>query len=284
MFFLLFSHAQSQSPHNLQPCAFSLSGDITDLPSLVRRGVSALQATPDLFQSCTRDIVAARRSGMLRRFVSAVQDGPSAIELHASDVLRYTGDMCGWLHVAIASELDFLYALMGAAEDESASAPRFTAPPSVVLKPQSGSTITPSPLICSLLDTIIGSVVPPLCARINACVSSCPFPVLLLKISNIVQFYVQTVAPLLPHDSLAVDHLTEAHAHVCTVSAMQFAARLLVRCSWRCLRADAVRLFVERDDLACPQVVAAFHGALRCLADANSTLLDDLANRCVHVA
>ena len=91
---------------------------------------------------------------MLRRFVSAVQDGPSAIELHASDVLRYTGDMCGWLHVAIASELDFLYALMGAAEDEGASAPRFTAPPSVVLKPQSGSTITPTPLICSLLDTI----------------------------------------------------------------------------------------------------------------------------------
>ena len=214
MFFLLFSHAQSQSPHNLQPCASSLSGDITDLPSLVRRGVSALQATPDLFQSCTRDIVAARRSGMLRRFVSAVQDGPSAIELHASDVLRYTGDMCGWLHVAIASELDFLYALMGAAEDESASAPRFTAPPSVVLKPQSGSTITPSPLICSLLDTIIGSVVPPLCARINACVSSCPFPVLLLKISNIVQFYVQTIAPLLPRDALSIDHLTEAHAHV----------------------------------------------------------------------
>jgi hypothetical protein len=28
------------------------------------------------------------------------------------------------------------------------------------------------------------------------------------------------------------------------------------------------------------QVVAAFHGALRCLADANSTLLDDIANRC----
>jgi hypothetical protein len=68
---------------------FSLSGDITDLPSLVRRAVSALQVTPDLFQSCTRDIVASRRSGMLRRFVSAVQEGPAAIELHAGDVLRH---------------------------------------------------------------------------------------------------------------------------------------------------------------------------------------------------
>lgn len=181
----------------------------------MRRGVSALQGTPDLFQSCTRDIVASRRSGMLRRFISSVQEGPSAIELHANDVLRYTGDMCAWLHVAIASELDFLYALMGAADDEGAAADAsFTAPPSVVLKPQLGSTNTPSPLIRNLLDTIIGSVVPPLCARIHSCVASCPSPVLLLKISNIIQFYVQTVAPLLPNDSLAIDHLTEAHAQV----------------------------------------------------------------------
>ena len=182
----------------------------------MRRGVSALQAMPDLFQSCTRDIVAARRSGMLRRFVAAVQEGPGAIELHASDALRYTGDMCAWLHVAIASELDFLYALMGASEGESGGggADSRTAPPSVVLKPHSGSTITPSPIICGLLDTIIGSVVPPLCVRISACVASCPSPVLLLKISNVVQFYVQTIAPLLPQDSRAVDNLTEAHAHV----------------------------------------------------------------------
>jgi hypothetical protein len=122
--------------------------------------------------------------------------------------------MCAWLHVAIASELDFLYALMGTAEDDTAAAAKFTAPPSVVLKPPSGSTSIPSPLIRNLLDTIIGSVVPPLCARINSCVAACPSPVLLLKISNIVQFYVQTVAPLLPNDSLAVDHLTETHAHV----------------------------------------------------------------------
>jgi hypothetical protein len=217
---------------------------------------------------------------MLRRFVSAVQEGPAAIELHSSDVLRYTGDMCAWMHVAIASELDFLYALMGAAEDDDAAATSFTAPPSVVLKPHSGSTITPSPTIRILLDTIIGSVVPLLCARISACVSSCPFPVQLLKISNIVQFYVQTIAPLLPHDSLAIDHLTETHALVtCPPSECSCPYALPAQLAFsRALLLAAARY----NPFACLrlQVVAAFHGALRCLADANSTLLEDLANRC----
>lgn len=194
----------------------------------------ALQVAPDLFHSCTRDIVAARRGGMLRRFVAAVQEGPAAIEVHASDVLRYVGDMCAWLHVAIASELDFLHALMGEADDDGVATSSFAAPPSVLLKPHSGSTITPSPAIRNLLDTIIGSVVPPLCARITACVSSCPLPVLLLKISNIVQFYVQTVAPLLPHDSLAVDHLTEAHAHVRTLPASAVIRAVACAMLWRC--------------------------------------------------
>ena len=183
---------------------------------------------------------------MLRRFVTAMQEGPTAIELHSGDVLRYSGDMCAWLHVAIASELDFLYALMGAGEEEGSAASSFTAPPSVVLKPHSGSTITPSPVIRNLLDTIIGSVVPPLCARINSCVSSCPSPVLLLKISNIVQFYVQTIAPLLPHDSLAIDHLTEAHAqvsdpaHARTCRAAAVMRRLLLTCvlRWGRLHSD----------------------------------------------
>jgi hypothetical protein len=199
--------------------------------------------------------------------------------------------MCAWLHVAIASELDFLYALLGASDSEGSSASGFTAPPSITLKPSSGSTIVPSPLVCGLLDTIIGSVVPPLCSRIHACASASSSPVILLKTSNIVQFYVQAVAPLLPNDSLAVDLLTEAHAHVRVyvyVVAFEFFApdfRVELRL-YTCLAASRAMpstfLTAWKFNL-CPrslvQVVAAFHGALRCLADANSNLLEDLGNR-----
>ena len=87
------------------------------------------QVTPDLFQSCTRDIVASRRSGMLRRFVSAVQEGPAAIELHAGDVLRHVTLFPQFIFVTstqvrtvvLAFSLPLLHMIIGIAAAAAAS-------------------------------------------------------------------------------------------------------------------------------------------------------------------
>ena len=94
----------------------------SDLPSsslLLRKSLNELKSRPILYKYCVDEYVLARRSALVQGFIDALTKGNSGgrpIELVSHDAVRYTGDMLGWLHQAIATEKDHISGLF--AEDE----------------------------------------------------------------------------------------------------------------------------------------------------------------------
>ena len=97
--------------------------DVADLPHVVRQALTTLQERPILFSHCVSELSLTRRSSLVQAFIDALTRGgpggtPRPIELFSHDPLRYVGDMCGWLHQAVASERDFLLGIFGKMGDK----------------------------------------------------------------------------------------------------------------------------------------------------------------------
>ena len=94
----------------------------SDLPSsspLLRKSLQELKSRPILYKYCVDEYVLARRSALVQGFIDALTKGNNGgrpIELVSHDPARYSGDMLGWLHQAIATEKDHISGLF--AEDE----------------------------------------------------------------------------------------------------------------------------------------------------------------------
>ncbi|KAL3651025.1 Golgi transport complex subunit 6 [Castilleja foliolosa] len=91
--------------------------DNPEVNELLRTAVGCLKARPVLFKYCAEEVANIRHNALFRRFISALTRGgpgglPRPIEVHAHDPLRYVGDMLGWLHQALASERELVFALL----------------------------------------------------------------------------------------------------------------------------------------------------------------------------
>ncbi|KAL3613790.1 Golgi transport complex subunit 6 [Castilleja foliolosa] len=91
--------------------------DNPEVSELLRTAIGCLKARPVLFKYCAEELANMRHNALFRRFISALTRGgpgglPRPIEVHAHDPLRYVGDMLGWLHQALASERELVFALL----------------------------------------------------------------------------------------------------------------------------------------------------------------------------
>lgn len=103
----LYRHIQS----SLQGQRVVKTGDLT--PKFVR-SFDLLRNVPVYFDHCLGDLISARRSLLIERFLKALSRGSAGarpIELSAHDPVRYCSDMLAWIHQALANEKEFLMTL-----------------------------------------------------------------------------------------------------------------------------------------------------------------------------
>lgn len=142
------------------------------------RALRMLKAMPVYYKHCCQEISSTRRMLLIRRFLEALTLGgadgtPRPIEMSAHDPPRYVGDMCAWVHQAAASEMDFF---------------------STVL------CLSDSPEDCTevpeLVAEVMNGVSRPLKVRINQSLTTIRDAVVLYKLSNILDFYYQSIGAL----------------------------------------------------------------------------------------
>jgi hypothetical protein len=90
-----------------------------------------LKKLPIYFDQCQDLLVNSRRTQLVQKFIVALTQGESngvmssnssnrslrAIDLFSHDAVRYVGGMLAWMHQAVASEQEFLYAIFIADDD-----------------------------------------------------------------------------------------------------------------------------------------------------------------------
>ena len=115
--------AYEQLYHWTQNQCRSMNTDFPEMSSNLRHALKELQQRPILFQYCVDEFSIARRMALVRCFIDALtREGNSGrpIELHSHDPVRYSGDMLGWLHQAIATENDHIVSLLSEPSSERA--------------------------------------------------------------------------------------------------------------------------------------------------------------------
>lgn len=86
----------------------------SDLDTRFVTSFRLLREIPVFFTHCLGDLVSARRSLLIERFLKALSRGSAGarpIELAANDPVRYCSDMLAWVHQALANEKEFLSTL-----------------------------------------------------------------------------------------------------------------------------------------------------------------------------
>ncbi|RDD46726.1 Conserved oligomeric Golgi complex subunit 6 [Trichoplax sp. H2] len=168
-----------------------LTGDTTEVSSMLTKAMEALQDRPVLFKYSLDEVSSARRTAIVRGFIDALTRGgpggtPRPIEMHSHDPQRYIGDMLAWLHQGVASEKELLQSLL-----------------KKVLATDTAA------LVKEVLTHVTEGVCRPLKVRIEQVLMSEPGPKVMFKLNNIIKFYCSILRATLTNDSPLVNCLGE---------------------------------------------------------------------------
>ncbi|CAA2999327.1 conserved oligomeric Golgi complex subunit 6 [Olea europaea subsp. europaea] len=175
--------------------------DNPEVCELLKTAVRCLKERPVLFKYCAEEVANMRHNALFRRFISALTRGgpgglPRPIEVHAHDPLRYVGDMLGWLHQALASEKEFVVALLN--PDAVADAGRNADQTSKIGESDVAKTESD---LTFVLDRIFEGVCRPFKVRVEQVLQSQPNLIISYKLSNTLEFYFYTVSDLLGRET-----------------------------------------------------------------------------------
>lgn len=154
----------------------SLTSDEIEVNSTLQRAMKSLSERAVLFRYTLDEYANARKSTTVRGFIEALTRGtrdqgqPRPIELHSHDPLRYVGDMAAWIHQCAATERENLDQLVKKCPDHAVAPHR----KDMMLK-------------------ILEGVCRPLKLRLEQILVAEPGPVILYKLSNLLQFYQRTI-------------------------------------------------------------------------------------------
>ncbi|KAI0217702.1 Conserved oligomeric Golgi complex subunit 6 [Lamellibrachia satsuma] len=171
-----------------------LSSESPDVSNQLCDAMLSLKDRPVLFRYTLDEFGTARRTAIVRGFIDALTKGgpggtPRPIELHSHDPLRYVGDMLAWLHQAIASEREYIQALLKKCPMEEIDK----------------QTV-------DILGHITEGVCRALKVRVEQVLVSVPGSVELYKLANLLQFYCSTIGEIMKTDSGALlSTLSELH-------------------------------------------------------------------------
>lgn len=181
--------------------------DNPQVDDLLKTAVRCLKERPVLFKYCAEEVANMRHNALFRRFISALTRGgpggmPRPIEVHAHDPLRYVGDMLGWLHQALASERELVFALLDpdATGDTSPTRNQFSK------SPESDSRKTESDLMF-VMDRIFEGVCRPFKVRVEQVLQSQSSLIISYKLSNTLEFYSHTVSEFIGRETALSDTL-----------------------------------------------------------------------------
>lgn len=181
--------------------------DNPQVDDLLKTAVCCLKERPVLFKYCAEEVANMRHNALFRRFISALTRGgpggmPRPIEVHAHDPLRYVGDMLGWLHQALASERELVFALLDpdATGDTSPTRNQFSK------SPESDSRKTESDLMF-VMDRIFEGVCRPFKVRVEQVLQSQSSLIISYKLSNTLEFYSHTVSEFIGRETALSDTL-----------------------------------------------------------------------------
>ncbi|GMN60370.1 hypothetical protein TIFTF001_029456 [Ficus carica] len=175
--------------------------DNPEVGELLKKAVRCLRERPVLFKYCAEEVANMRHNALFRRFISALTRGgpggmPRPIEVHAHDPLRYVRDMLGWLHQALASEREFVLALLDPdAVFDSRPAEQQV---SKTLHTDFGKTESD---LTFVLDRIFEGVCRPFKVRVEQVLQSQPSLIISYKLSNTLEFYSYTISDLLGRET-----------------------------------------------------------------------------------
>ena len=155
----------------------SLTQDEIEVSLSLQRSMAALSERPILLRYTLDEYAAARKSTIVRGFIDALTRGTRSqkpIELHSHDPLRYVGDMVAWIHQTSASERENLSHLIK------------KCPEHLIAQHKT-----------EIMNKIMEGVCRPLKMRVEQILVSEPGPVILYKLSNLLQFYSQTIKSII---------------------------------------------------------------------------------------
>ncbi|CAD5114959.1 DgyrCDS3991 [Dimorphilus gyrociliatus] len=155
--------------------------------------MKALEDRPVLFRYSLDEYGTARRSAIVRTFIDALTKGgssgtPRPIELHSHDPLRYVGDMMAWIHQACATEKEYLKTILKDCVSEDKDS-----------------------LALNVMSHVTEGLGRPLKVRLEQVLLSDPQPIVLYKLTNLLQFYYGTLKGILPENAALVQSMTEMH-------------------------------------------------------------------------
>ncbi|KAF6141805.1 hypothetical protein GIB67_031872 [Kingdonia uniflora] len=170
--------------------------DNPEVSDLLKTAVRCLKERSALFKYCAEEVANMRHNTLFRRFLTALTRGHKSIEVHAHDPLRFVGDMLGWLHEALASERDFVFALLDpdAAINTGPTARRFS-------NNIETDSIKPEYDMTFVLDRIFEGVCRPFKGRVEQVLQSQPSLITSYKLSDTLEFYSYTISELLGRDT-----------------------------------------------------------------------------------
>eukprot|EP00002_Diphylleia_rotans_P016583 TRINITY_DN3227_c0_g2_i1.p1 TRINITY_DN3227_c0_g2~~TRINITY_DN3227_c0_g2_i1.p1 ORF type:complete len:524 (-),score=100.60 TRINITY_DN3227_c0_g2_i1:1123-2694(-) len=182
----------------------ALDRDNPEVSSQLKTATRILRDRPSHFKSCMEEISNIRKAAILRGFSNALTRGgpngnPRPIDMHAHDPLRYIGDMLAWLHQAVASEHEVIAGLID-----------------TTIKDLDGP-VGKKPLGTEgsvMLDTIVEGVCRAFNTRLEQVIATQPSPIVTYRLSNILEFYKQTLLPILGQTSAMIFTFQEAK-HTC---------------------------------------------------------------------
>ena len=197
--------------------------------AIIRRALRALSERPTLFQSCLDFFAEARERVLTDGFYAALtgasnsgeQDRMKPIEFHAHDPLRYVGDMLAWTHSATVSEREALESLFISEAEEfkkGFEAGRGSEPWSF----GEGEAFDGQKALKDLVNRDVAGVAKALRQRIEQVLQNHEDPVLLYKLSNLINFYRTTFSKLVGSESSLLDTLEalqeSALRHFCSIT------------------------------------------------------------------
>lgn len=148
---------------------------------------------PSLIHEVIDEYCGARRAFMTRSFLDALTLGgpggtPKPIELHAHDPQRYVGDMLAFLHQSTPTEKENIYALL-----------KFCQP--VQNKDDPSNAKDKSQICEEALASITEGACRPLKSRVEQILLSEHGPLVLYQLTNLIRFYCDTIALVIPKGS-----------------------------------------------------------------------------------
>lgn len=203
----------------------NLNLESPQINSLMRRALRALSERPSLFQGCLDSFAEAREKVLTDSFHAALTGSGSStapdqemkpIEFQAHDPLRYIGDILAWTHSAMVSEREALENLFVVESDEfkkglqiGMEAEPWSAADSEVFDGQKA--------LGDLLNRDMAGVAKVVRQRVEQVLQKHEDPLLLYRISNLVNFYYVTFSKLLHSGSslLAILKTLEDSAFQC---------------------------------------------------------------------